>query len=595
MGRRRKSAAVVAILECIADRWRENFALRLHAVGSVSSFLSGVKIEPRDVDLYLPREVSYANFESMVLGPLGYVLLEDDRWVLEGDLARPEGQVLHLSTPVLEEQCNPMLGAAEVEFGWGFDEAHWDVHYLPSGAEIAVPNQALSMLLRLKSIGDKIWLVANLARRPRMRAQWQSLLKRDLALLEREILDQDPKRFSAEAIARILAERENPAASAGILARNSSFALAALTQSPSRALLANIHATLRLFRASWDAPLDENASDPRYRQLFHRIEARQDAEVYCDYRTGVIVEERPAGDSTARPVPEAPYFAHVQLTATCKMTCGHCPYEMTGEVLPLGILVGRLREMAALGVVQVNYGEGAEALLYPALAEALETTRACGMIPNLSTSMTIEPSPRLWNAIETCCGAVAVSIDQYHFHSLMGSGVPRKVAARIQRLVRAGVWVTANIVYETGHWEQALCAIALAADMGVRMICLIRRMRDEDGSYELMPVSDVPYLQSAIRTCRKAGMRLAFHTTDPIAYLVPLGSRNGKEMRPLWTEAFDTIFLDVLGEYRPSALSPLSEQVPGPLSGAWRSQVFNRFRVRHQQPVKEEMPWQRAS
>ncbi|MRG91660.1 radical SAM protein [Polyangium spumosum] len=547
----------------------ERFGVSFCVVGSMAAALSGLPVTPRDIDLYLPNTIDVRDFSNDVLEPLGYSELSDEVW-------RREGQSLALSSPVLAKQRNPIFGHFEAELGWHFSDVHWRTVELPSGHRTQVPGPCLSMLLKLKSIGDKIWLVANLDSAPDLQSFWREMLTRDIGLLELELMHAR-EAYQVEPVVALLRERERPAEVALALRRAGRFAREVLCESDARTVLDDWLRLLHFFTVLWDLPQNNEDMPNGYAERLELVRARGDVQLLVDRQSGVVIErtDGPRGD-----VPAAPTFLHVQLNASCNMKCAHCPYPMTGESLDLDVLQARLSEAAQVGIVQVNFGEGAEALLYDRLSSALRMTRAHGMIPNLSTNLSLEPSDELWSTILECCGAVAVSIDEYHFKSLARDGIPSAIARRIKRLVTGGVSVTINTVYETGKLEDIAHIVDQVADLGAATLCLIRRMHDDGPMYRPTPIGDLRVLHGMISRAVKRQLVVTFHATDPIAWILPLGDRRGPLAEPYWAEARDTIFLDPLGGLRPSALSQAEERILGSIPQAWCSPVFYEFRAR---------------
>ncbi len=107
----------------------------------------------------------------------------------------------------------------------------------------------------------------------------------------------------------------------------------------------------------------------------------------------------------------APTVIDLQLTQRCRMGCPHCYMSSSprGRDLPIEEALGVVRDAAEIGVCQLALG-GGEPLLHPGFADLLYVARACGVMPNLTTTGD-GLTPRILRAMADCCGAVALSLE----------------------------------------------------------------------------------------------------------------------------------------------------------------------------------------
>ena len=107
----------------------------------------------------------------------------------------------------------------------------------------------------------------------------------------------------------------------------------------------------------------------------------------------------------------APTLVDLQVTTRCTMGCPHCYSSSEPEGVHMAFEdVSRLfHQLAEAGVCQIAIG-GGEPLLHPEIVRILELGRDLGLVLNLTTTG-IGLSPRVLDALASCCGAVALSLE----------------------------------------------------------------------------------------------------------------------------------------------------------------------------------------
>jgi hypothetical protein len=254
---------------------------------------------------------------------------------------------------------------------------------------------------------------------------------------------------------------------------------------------------------------------------------------------------------------------------------------MDGRVLPLPFLGSKLGDMAKAGVQQVNFGEGSEALLYGDLATAIRMTAEADLTPNLTTNLTLQPSADLMEAIGDCCGAVATSVDRFHFQGFPRDMTNHPLTQRIRAIVETGVFVILNTVYDRDDMEGVANVLDYAEDLRCDAVCLIRRFYDRGTTYRKLPLRDFGILLDRIDAHRGSSLHVGFHTCDPVLALIrPSEEPRDNWIPPLMTDARHTLFLGADGAYRPTSFAPNEDRIFGTVADAWNSEIFNRYRAR---------------
>jgi MoaA/NifB/PqqE/SkfB family radical SAM enzyme len=564
---------ILGIIKDLAFRSKVISDQPLCVVGSAAHMLNGAAVLPRDLDLVLPAGVSSAAFADLILRPSGYIYLGDFCWqhraAHEDRLSYP----IDLSDPMERIDPNLFYSCPEHRMSWDFDNRFLKIVDVGGGQSVAIPNESLAIVLLLKSISDKVLMIPALAQPDA--DFWNELLINDIKNL-RVLIPLYESVLVLEDMQDVIQLLPNTAAVRSQVLTGCEFARRA-TAAVQPDLEPQLRRLAGLLRNYFDLPLSlpQSGALPALKAL----QTNHTEALYSCEMTGAIYI-----DATDKPEDEPlslPLFVDIQLNASCNLSCAHCDYVMDGRTLPLVVLREKLGDMAKAGVQQVNFGEGSEALLYRDLPKAIRMASDVNLTPNLTTNLTFQPSQDLMDAIRDCCGAVATSIDRFHFQGFPRDMTSHPLTQRIRALVEADVFVILNTVYDRDDTEGVASVLAYAEGLGCDAVCLIRRFYDKGTSYRKLPLRDFGLLLDQIEAHRESSLHVGFHTCDPVLALLrpPEGPRENW-MPPLMTDARHTLFLDADGAYRPTSFAPEEERVFGTLCDAWRSDVFNRYRAR---------------
>lgn len=544
----------------------------LYIVGTVSQLLAGVDVSPRDIDLLLGANTAAPAFEERVLRSLGYEDIGDFVWSAAGATGNRSG--LNISYPNQWHESNIFAAIPEYCFGWNFGFRHWKPVELVSNVSVLIPSPALSLFLKLKSVSDKIYLSCQ--PHSSERKFWEALLLNDIRCLQQEIIF-NSQFYLLEDMLEVLAlfPRENQVADQILKAIR--FAAEALKGRSARIddLLETVSRVCRIHFAA----ISMAVRSPGTIELaggFSTLFEDAGIRVLGNPVSGAIVAETADDFDLSAWMPSRPFLADVQLNSSCNMKCKHCDYAMTGESMSVDVLQAKLRDLQESGVVQVNFGEASEALLYEYLPVAIRHAAELKLIPNLTTNLAIEPSPELWDAIVAHCGAVAVSIDRFHFSKIQNVSQLGKVASRIRRLVEAGVHVVINTVYDAGDVNGLQPVLQIARELNCASVCIIRRFYDAGSTYRRISLIDFSAITAAVVDPANAGMAIGFHSSDPVSRMLE-ADRVSNHLTPM-TEARHTIYLDAKGVYRPSSFCPPTLDSSYSVKEAWSSEPFQQFR-----------------
>lgn len=567
-------SGVLRIIAELSSRSKVISDQPLCVVGSAAHMLNGAAVVPRDLDLVLPAGVSSEVFADLILRPSGYSYLGDFCWQHRAAGEDRASYPIDLSDPMEQSDPNVFYSCPQHRLPWNFDDGLLKIVDVGEGHSVAIPNESLAIVLLLKSVSDKVLMIPELAQPDA--DFWNELLVNDIKNLRTLIPLYEPV-LVLEDMQKVIHLLPNNAAVRSQILTGCDFsrrAIAAL-EPDLEPRLSQIGA---LFRNYFDLPRSQpqpTSLPPNLRPL----QTNHTENIYSCKETGAIYIDAPD-----RPDDEPlslPLFVDIQLNASCNLACTHCEYGMDGRTLPLEHLREKLEDMAETGVQQVNFGEGSEALLYRDLPTAIRMAADVNLTPNLTTNLTLEPSSDLMNAIRDCCGAVATSVDRFHFQGFPRDMTNHPLTQRIRALVEADVFVILNTVYDRDDTEGVASVLAYAEELGCDAVCLIRRFYDRGTTYRKLPLRDLGILLDQIEAHRGSSLHVGFHTCDPVLAIL----RAPEEAReswtpPLMTDARHTLFLGADGAYRPTSFAPDEERIFGTLGDAWRSDVFNRYRAR---------------
>ena len=559
-------------LEEILERTQSKFSKNIKVVGTVTQALRDLPIIPRDIDLLLPSCMAPMEFETQVLEPLGYEDIGNYCWARE----EKGKSFIDLSQVNMESDFNGLAAYPSASFGWEFPSASWESVRCGS-QKVLIPSIELSLLLKLKSLADKIFLCTHASE---VEASfWKPLLVNDIRCFSVEIWEFE-KKYRFEELWSLLRHFSGPPDIVGTqLLKAHNFALAALAQNQRKtpaafSLLAQI--INRIFSI-------DKCSEP--------VEATNQwvsdaVNVKVNHSTGAISLEAPSAKAIEDWLPPIPFFVDVQLNSSCNMTCAHCDYHMTGHSLSLDLFEQKLVDLSDAGVLQANLGEASEALLYPNLEAAIKLCSKHGITPNLSTNLSMDLGDSLQAAILRSCGTVAVSVDGFHLPGIEGKTSTHKIFKRLGNLVNSGQRVVLNTVYEPGDLSSVRAAISVARNFGCSDICVIRRFFSGATTYQRLPLSDLAELADLL-TSGIGEFGVGFHSCDPVVHLfsqtpLPPASRPLAQI----TQARHSVFLDSHGRYCPSSFSADGDRLSIPIREAWISPEFAEFRRSTSQGMK---------
>ena len=568
-----KQISVLGDLEVIAIRTRQIFDKKIYVVGTVSQLLAGIEVTPRDIDILVGEGIERGEFEEKVLHKIGYVDIGDFCFSLPNHEGTNLAQ-LNLSHPNYWTDSNIFAAAPENSFGWSFEDKLWTEISLPS-FKVNIPNPSLSLFLKLKSVSDKIFLSG---KTDSTNSQfWRELLLNDIKCLSKELIFQK-KYYYFEDILTIFNLIPSNSVVIGQLIKAADFSISALSNFSAAAAgflldIANIIRTrLKIIIETASTSRSEGIKSDDFPLLFEDDNVR----VFSDLATGAIYAETQDQFDFDGWVPSRPMLADIQLNSTCNMKCSHCEYDMPGGNLNLSVFKKKIEDLRSIGVVQLNFGEASEVLLYDNLPSALVAVSEAGMIANLTTNLSIEPSEQLWTSIIKHCGAVAVSIDQFHFPKLMNINKYWPISRRITRLIDNGVRVIINTVYDHEDIDGLSNILEIALSLRCHSVCIIRRFYNKGNTYRKIHASEFSKIISTITKPEFSEIVIGFHSSDPISKILDT-DRISTNLTPM-TEARHTIFLDSEGRYRPSSFSPPELDIWCTAKDAWNSESFKDFR-----------------
>ena len=576
-----QQALAINDLAAMAGRTSEHFGEQVYIVGTMSQLLDGINIEPRDIDLLLPSSVDVDPFIDHVFTPLGYKDVGDFCW------RRPDRysgeNSLHISHPNFMHERNFFAADPDNAFGWDFDDRLWQSVEIARGPSVKMPNAALSILMKLKSISDKIFLSTNPGTaNPEF---WKELLYNDFRCLELE-LKHNKDRYEFEDVWLVLSHFSPNDSVRNLLLRTVDFSRQVLEQTTHSVprSLNDLDQIIRLFFAAKNPPACDDTgisggSRAEPSEPTRKMSGANGQSIYLGLNSGAIYVD--TEEDVAQPdwIPDHPLIANIQLNSSCNMKCSHCDYVMTGHVMPLEMLEVRLKDLKQAGVVQVNFGEASEALLYPDLAAALALTASLGLVPNLTTNLSVDPSDELWQAIKKHCGAVAVSIDRFHMPKYRETLETHRFYERLRTLVDSGVFVIANTVYDRGDLADLPHVVEIAARLGCSAVCVIRRFYEGAKIYNKLPLQDFVALSKVVLSAKEMGIKVGFHSSDPVARVfTERGMRENSLVLGSLTEARHSIYLDNKGSYLPFSFPQYEYNTFDKVADAWKSETFERYR-----------------
>ena len=116
-------------------------------------------------------------------------------------------------------------------------------------------------------------------------------------------------------------------------------------------------------------------------------------------------------------------IVHFQITNQCHLRCKHCLYYHGTGNMKLNTITDLLDQFSKSGICEVDFGEGGEATLHPALSKIIcYTVEKCKMIPNLTTNLLCLLSDELVDVLSQCAGSVTLSLDNYHYPAFAKEG-----------------------------------------------------------------------------------------------------------------------------------------------------------------------------
>ena len=574
-------SGVLRIITDLAARSKIASDKDLCVIGSAAHMLNGADVAPRDIDLVLPATVSSSTFAELVLRPLGYAYLGDFCWRHHAAREDRSSYPIDLSDPMERTDPNLFYSCPEHRMSWDFDDRLLKIIRLGEGQTVTIPNESLAIVLLIKSISDKIFMIPNLEETSA--AFWDELLVNDIKNLQKLIPLYDDA-LVLEDIQDVIQLFPNNASVRSQVLTGCEFARRAVAalQPDLESRLNRITALMRNYFDLPNAPAQKPALIPvglRELQTSHK------EKIYSCEQTGAIYIDAPE-KSDNEPL-SLPLFVDIQLNASCNLACAHCDYKMDGRMLPLALLRNKLEDMARAGVQQVNFGEGSEALLYDNLPAAIRMAAEVNLRPNLTTNLTLQPSADLMHAIGECCGAVATSVDRFHFQGFPRDMTNHPLTQRIRALVETDVFVIINTVYDRDDTEGISCVLDYAEQLGCDAVCLIRRFYDNATTYRKLPLRDLGALLDQLDARRNSSLRVGFHTCDPVLAILRVPEEpRGNWIPPMITDARHTMFLDADGAYRPTSFAPNAERIFGTVVEAWNSEIFNEYRSRSSGAMK---------
>lgn len=570
-----RRAGTIAMIAGLAAQTKAALDATLCVVGSAGHMLNGADVTPRDLDLLLPAAVSHAAFVEKVLRPLGYDDIGDFRWRHRSLPEDCHSYPVDLSDPMERADPNLFYACPEHRLTWDIDDRFLKCIALEGGHAVTVPNECLAIVLLIKSISDKIFMI------PQVKADdaafWSELLENDIENLQKLIPLYDHA-LVLEDLQDVIRLLPNNAAVRSQIVAGCAFAqrATAALQQASEARLSQIATLLRNY---FDLPASRPAGADAVSGTLTALQTRHTEKLYSCRETGAIYID--TDDESVNDTLSLPLFIDIQLNATCNLACAHCDYKMDGRILPLELLRQKLADMAEAGVQQVNFGEGSEALLYRDLPAALRMAADFNLTPNLTTNLTFEPSRDLLHAIRACCGAVATSVDRFHFRTFPGDMTNHPLTQRIRALVDSDVFVIINTVYDRDDTDGVAYVLDYAHELGCDAVCLIRRFYDDGTTYRKLPLRDLGALLAQLDVHRGSRVQVGFHTCDPVmALLRETGGPQRNWLAPTITDARHTMFLGADGAYRPTSFAADDERIFGTVGEAWNSDIFHRYRAR---------------
>jgi MoaA/NifB/PqqE/SkfB family radical SAM enzyme len=568
-----KKSVIVGIIADLATQLKAVNEAPLCVVGSAAHMLNGADVLPRDIDVLLPATVSYSVFADLVLQPLGYEDAGDYRWrhhASKNSYSHP----IDLSYPLERTDRNLFYSCPEHWMSWNIDSHFTKSIDLGENCRLTIPNEALSIILLIKSISDKIFMIPSLQGADA--DFWRELLRNDIDNLRKLIRLYDSVLLLEDLQEVIRLIPNDPSVRLQIL-QGCEFARQALDclKLDSASRVNQMGALLRNYFGLPNSRRAGSVTGPADLRILHTAHKET---IYSSKQTGAIYLEA-SGDEAGAKL-SLPLFVDVQLNSSCNLKCAHCDYRMDGRTLALPVLREKLRNMADSGVQQVNFGEASEALLYDDLPSAIRMAAEFNLIPNLTTNLSMRPSAELLRTIGECCGAVATSVDRFHFRGFPGNMMTHPITERIHAVVNQGVFVILNTVYDRDDTEGVSYVLEYAEKLGCQAVCLIRRFFHDGTTYRKLPMRDFGRLLEQIVARRESPLQIGFHSSDPVTAILrePHGPQSSWAL-PMITDARHTMFLDADGAYRPNSFSTHEQRVFGTVAEAWSSDIFNRFRA----------------
>jgi MoaA/NifB/PqqE/SkfB family radical SAM enzyme len=251
-------------------------------------------------------------------------------------------------------------------------------------------------------------------------------------------------------------------------------------------------------------------------------------------------------------------IVHFQTTNICPLRCTHCHFEKGNSCMDFQLAKQLLASFSEAGILEVDFGEGGEALCYPNLSELIEITHTnFSMTPNLSSNLAIPLTDDLSLAIKRYVGEVAVSIDRYHYGDFKKTGIPQIVERNILSLIEDGVKISVNYVYNPQYFSvTALEDIYWFASRNIRKVTLLREYPFQ---FEGDDVSITNSMQSFFQISQDLDVDIGFATCDPILnteLLCDILRNQGFDGYSKCTAGQEFVFVDLKGRIGPCGHCP---------------------------------------
>lgn len=245
-------------------------------------------------------------------------------------------------------------------------------------------------------------------------------------------------------------------------------------------------------------------------------------------------------------------IVHFQITDHCSLRCSHCLFEKGASSIDFNTAKNLLSEFAEAGLLEVDFGERGEATFHPRLSDLMRVTaETYGLIPNLTTNLSMPLGDKVLNVIREVVGTVAVSIDRYHFGNFVDSGLPYVVRENLAAVLDTGVAVCANYVYTTGSFWHICRDLEWLAAQGIKETTLLRLFPPSPSDSAVVSSEN---LATLLKLCKTLDMNVGFAMCDPILNSPALreackaqGYREGARC----SAGSDFVFVDLKGRVGP--------------------------------------------